>query len=261
MSPLKLTGMVQENKHMKKTILLLLVIYIMAFLCSCSSNKNVISKSEKITKRYTYVNKINDTIVTLPVLTVKDLAIYPILDSIIDFNSSCIYTVMGERIWFGIASEKLENDTLIFYLNAFQYCDNNACKINESYFGIFHYRDFLFAVSNYNGLLNDFFEQTDSKEKVITSYSNTIYYLIQECKDCYSYDQKVLMYYYYADNQFQLFHKASNCTEYFPIYHKIRKGDSLGKIATKYGITQSQIIRLNNLKEPILPNKGKVKIQ
>ena len=230
------------------------------FFYSCINSKNAIYKSEE-TKRYTYVNSTGDTIVILPLLTVKKDGIYAILDSIIEFNSKCIHAVMGERTWFSIASEKSNSDTLIIYLTAFQYSDHEASKINERYFGVFYYRDFLFVVSNFNGSLNDFFEQTDSKKRVITSYSNTTYYLIQSCKECYLYPQSTWMSYYYIANQFQLLHKGSTCTEYYPIYHRIRKSDNMEKIALRYGITQNQIMRLNSLIEPILPDKGTIRIQ
>ena len=246
---------------MKKIISGVLIISMAIFFYSCINNRIVIPKSKKVTKRYSYVNNIKDTTVILPLLKVKENAVYAILDSVIAFNNSCIYTVMKEKVWFRISSNRLENDMLIIYLNGFQYCDNNVCKINENYFGVFYYKDFLFSVSNSHGLLDVFFEQTELKKEITTSYSNTIYYLIQPCKECYAYDQYVALSYHYIDDQFKLFHKTNNCTEYYPICHKIRKNDSMGKIVAKYGVTEYQIMKLNNLKEPILPNKGKLRIQ
>jgi hypothetical protein len=203
----------------------------------------------------------NDTIVSLPLLIMKNQEFSFVLDSIITLNNRCIHVVMEERTWFNIYGIKI-NDTLKIGVRANQYdLSDQTDGINSKYYGNFYYKNHLFIVANKNHLLDFLFEKIEKQNKIITYYPDAIIYCYKPYKDYLPLIQSSSLSCNYINNKFFITESRSTCEEYYPVYHKIKRGETLEKIAKIYWVKPEKIMQLNNLTEPVLPKKGVIQIQ
>lgn len=234
---------------------LLVSFFTLSIFFSCSTDRAILKMP---IRSYSIVNNVKDSVVYLPLLDIVNPNIYSLLDSIINLNKKCIHVSMGELTWFNIWGKN--NDTVEIYIEANQYT-NRTDRINKKSYGVFYYKNSLFVVNNSSGVLDSLFIQKEVKEKVITYYPNALNYLFKPSKNSYAYYQSSSLSSYYIQDQFIINNVQSSCIEYSPIYHKIRRGDTMEKICKLYWVKQEQIMKLNNLSEPILPGKGTIQIQ
>jgi hypothetical protein len=203
---------------------------------------------------------VKDSVVNLPILTINNQDFYPILDSVIELNNKCIHVAMGEQTWFEIQGNN-QNDSLEFYIQANQY--STYYRICKDIFGVFYYRKFLFIVSKgcTRGFLNSVFSKPKDTIDVVTYYPQAIIYMFQNCRKCYSYLQSSFISGKYINNKFFITESESTCEEYYPVYHKIKRGETLEKIAKIYLVKPEQIMKLNNRTDTVFSKKGVIQIQ
>jgi hypothetical protein len=204
------------------------------------------------------INNIKDSVVNLPVLTIKNQDFYPILDSIIELNNKCIHVAMGEATWFEIFSIA---DSLGFGVAANQYSIHY--RIDKNSEGFFYYKNYLFVVSNdvAMGALKSAIEKSNEFRNIVTYFPSVPIYRIKECDEYYSYEQFSYLYSEYINGRFVITISWSSCIEYYPVYHKIKIGETLEKIAKIYLVKPEQIMKLNNLTDTVFPKKGVIQIQ
>ncbi len=146
----------------------------------------------------TYTQLGCDSLLQCQRLDVKDTSLYPVMNDVISLDSMQQHVQKGEKSWYEICFNYIQ-DTMIVDLIANQYYRYSDLYLNDIY-GVFYYKDKIFAVKKTNSFPNSFFSATNDSISVQRIYQGSTVYFFK--KDRGSVPNNALISYKYNGNTF-----------------------------------------------------------